>query len=336
MTSYERFMAVLEGGPADRAPVAPAIFGVAARLNGYKLSEYVTSGKVIAETQLKAREQIGHDVLFAFADLSVEAEALGCILDYENDAYPSIRRYVLDDINEIDNIGPPDFSKNGRFPVVLEACSRMREAEGNNCLIAACVMGPLSIASQLIGLEKLLYLTVDNPEGVEHLLDFTEDVALRYGKALMLAGAHCPFIFDPVASPVVIPSSLFLRYEAPRLKRIYDAFRAEGSRVSWISIAGATQRIIPHFSEIGINLATIDYVVPITEAFELESNIAFNGNLKPYSFVSGTAGTIREEVKSCVREARGKGRYIVGSGCEIPVESNSENIRAIVEAVEHA
>ncbi|MBT9537779.1 MAG: uroporphyrinogen decarboxylase, partial [Nitrospirae bacterium] len=62
-------------------------------------------------------------------------------------------------------------------------------------------------------------------------------------------------------------------------------------------------------------------------------NIALNGNLKPYSFVSCSPAEMKEEVRRCLMEAKGKGNYIIGSGCEIPVESNIENIRAMVEAV---
>ncbi len=114
---------------------------------------------------------------------------------------------------------------------------------------------------------------------------------------------------------------------------MYDSFKEEGSPVSWISIAGATHKIIPYFEKSGVNLATIDYVVPLSEAFELGGNIVLNGNLKPYSFVSDTPYEIKEKVKNCLNEAEGKRNYIVGSGCEIPLEASIENVRAIVEAV---
>lgn len=331
MTSYERLLTAVNGGLPDRPPVAPEVFGVTARLNGYRISQYVTDGFIIAQSQLKARKGIGYDILFAFADLSVEAEALGCTLRYEDDAYPSVITNILQSIEDVDDLTLPNPLKQGRMPVVIEACRRLRESVGNECLIAACVMGPASIAAQIIGLEKFLYLLVDNPDGVNKVLDFTENVAIAYGKALIKAGAHCPVVFDPVASPAVIPSSLFVHYEVYRLKRMYDVFRSEGSQISWISIAGATQKIIPHFKKAGINLATVDYVVPLSEAFRLADGITLNGNLKPYSFVSCSPCEMKEEVKRCLMEAKNRRNYIVGSGCEVPVESNVENIRAIVE-----
>ncbi|MEW6410426.1 MAG: uroporphyrinogen decarboxylase family protein [Nitrospirota bacterium] len=179
MTSYEKLLSVINGVLPEERPVAPEVFGLTARINGYNVFQYVSDGSVIAESQLKAREAIGYDILFAFADLSVEAEALGCTLHYEEDAYPFIEKHVLRDMYDIKELKFPDPSKDGRMPVLLKACRWLREAAGNECLIAACVLGPLTIASQLMGLERFLYQLADGPERVEQLLDFTEEVAIR-------------------------------------------------------------------------------------------------------------------------------------------------------------
>jgi uroporphyrinogen decarboxylase len=334
MTSYERVINAINGRIPDRTPVAPEVFGITARISGYSIYEYVTDGKVIAESQLKAREAIGYDILFAFADLSVEAESLGCTLHYEKDAYPSIKDYILKRPEDVDNLDLPVPTKEGRMPVVLEACGRLRAAVDDECLIAACVMGPFSIASQILGLEKLLYQLVDNPDGISNLLDFTEMVAVQYGKALVKAGAHCPVVFDPVVSPAVLPPSMFASNEVPRLRRMFDAFKKEGALVSWISIAGPTQKILPYFKEAGINLATVDYVVNISEAFEVVDQITINGNIKPYSFITDTPIQIKESVRRCLSESKGKTNYIIGSGCEVPLEADVKTLIGMVEAAE--
>jgi len=333
MTSYERLLNAVCGRPCDRTPVAPQLFGNAARLNGHCLQEYVTDGRVLAESQLKLRNDIGHDILFAFADLNIEAEALGCVLRYEKDSYPSIEKHVLASVCDIAGIEIVAPSHSGRMPVVLEACTRLRESAGDDCVVTACVMGPISIASQLMGIEAFLYRLADAPVEVNSVLDLAEHVAVAYGKALLQAGAHCIVVFDPIASPSVLPLSLFVNYEFPRLKRMSQAFKAAGAPISWISIAGATQKLMPYFKGAGINLATVDYVVPLSEAFEIADSMALNGNLKPYSFVSDTPEALKAKIKQCLLDARGHARYILGSGCEVPVETKIESLRAMMEAV---
>ncbi|HSB34196.1 MAG TPA: uroporphyrinogen decarboxylase family protein, partial [Nitrospirota bacterium] len=304
-----------------------------ARLNGYRIADYVSDGGVIAESQLAARAELGYDILFAFADLSVEAEALGCVLQFEADAYPSVVRPCARDAKDALEMAMPDTAKDGRMPVVLDACRRLRESVHDDCVIAACVMGPVSIASQIMGLEPFLYLLADSSQEAERVLDITEKVALVYGTALMRAGAHCPVVFDPIASPAVIPPSLFFHHEGPRLKRLFDHFSKEGSPVSWISIAGDTRKILPTFRNIGVNLATLDYEVPLVEGFRLAGGIAVNGNLKPYSFVTQTPEEIKHLVKGCLRNAGKRYNFILGSGCEVPVESRRENLRAFVDGL---
>lgn len=334
MTSYERLLCAVQGKRPDRTPVAPALIGVTARMNGRRILDYVRDGAVIAESQTAARKDLGHDILFAAADLSVEAEALGCRLQYADDAYPSIAGHCLRDAGDIGCLRPVDPQRDGRMPVLIEASTRLRESAGNDCVVAACMMGPLSIASQMIGLESFLYLLADSSLKAEQLIDFTEQVAISYGAALLRAGAHCLIVFDPIASPSVIPPALFAHHEAPRLKRLFSRLGAEGAALSWLSIAGATQKIVPLYSKIGIDLATIDYEVPLVQGFRLGAGIALNGNLKPFSFVSSTPDQIKESAKDCLRTAGKRNNFVIGSGCEVPVESGRENLAALVEAAE--
>lgn len=333
MTSYERVLFAAGGGIPDRPPVAPQLFGVAARLNGHTIKEYVTDGALIAACQRRLRQELGHDILFASADLSVEAEALGCLLRYEDDAYPAVQSPVVAHPDDGGALRQPEPAKDGRMPVVLEACARLREAAGDECLVASCILGPLSIAAQIMGIEKLLYSLVDAPDTVGKVLDVTEAVAAAYGKALLGAGAHCLVVFDPVASPVVLPPEFFSRCEAPRLKRLYALFREEGARASWVSIAGDTRKILPLFESLGINIATIDSGVPLSEAFSLLGAVAVNGTVDTYFLVSATPPEIKNAVRTGLGEAKGRSNYIVGSGCEVPVETSFENIRAFMEAV---
>jgi len=332
MTSFDRVMSIFTGDIPDLRPVVPQIFGFTARLNGYRVNQYVTDGKVLADSQLRTRREMGYDILYAFADLLVEAEAVGCKLHYNEDAYPHLLAPVLQDLDSLEDLPLPNPEKDGRMPVLIEAARLLRGHVRNECIIAACVVGPITLASHLMGIERFLYKLIDEPAKVNKLLDYTEKVVEIYGSELLRAGAHCLIVFDPVSSPDVIPSSYFLKFESERLKRLYKHFSFLGSPISWISIAGPTQRIIPHYKESGINLATIDYEVSISEALSLSKGIVINGNLKPYDFVSDNPEDIKEKTEACLREAEGRGSFIIGTGCEIPLEARPDNIMAFVQA----
>ncbi|NOY63846.1 MAG: uroporphyrinogen decarboxylase [Nitrospirae bacterium] len=332
MTSYERVINSLKKKLTDRVPVVPEVFGVTAKLCDYSLYDYVTDASKLAESQLRAREVIGHDMVFAFADLAVESEAIGCEMIYKEDTYPAVKQPLIKNTGDLETLALPNPLKDGRMPVVIEASSRLRDAVGDTCIVAACVMGPLSIAGQIMGIENLLYQLVDTPDAVEKVLDFTEEVTRRYGKALLQAGAHCHILFDPVASPMVVPQEIFLRLELPRLKKLFKEFKQEGSLICWLSIAGNTRKILPYYRDADVELATVDYTVSLSDACKLVGDLAVNGNLMPFSFVSHSPEKIKDTAKMCIRETANKRDYLLGSGCEIPVEASIEGIKALVEA----
>ncbi len=332
MTSFERVINSIKGEQTDRVAVVPEVFGVTARVAGYNIYEYITDPNKLAKSQLMAREVLCHDMLFSFADLSVEAEALGCDLEYKDDAYPVVKAPMISTHNDLDVIELPDPYKTGRMPVVIEASSILRDKSRDECIVTACIMGPFSIAGQILGIEGLLYRIIDEPEFVDKVLDLTEEVSKAYGLALLKAGAHCHIIFDPMVSPMVVPPEIFRRFELPRLKRLFETFKQAGSLFSWLSIAGDTRKILPYYKEASVELTTVDYNVPVSDAFRL-SDIAINGNIRPFGFVTASSEEIRNEAIRCIEEAL-SGRFLLGSGCEVPIDSKIENIKALVEAAE--
>lgn len=312
-------------------PVVPEVFGFTARYKGVKIKDYVRDGEVLARCQIDGWRDFGYDGVFAFADLSVEAEALGCELAYPEDSYPYIVSPILEDLREIDTLSLPDPARDGRMPVILEACRILRRELGNRVLIAGNVLGPISIAGQLVGLDRFLYLIADEPDVVRKLLAFTTEVTIRFGLAIMEAGAHVPIVFNPMASPNVIPRAIFETYELPNLRRVFEAFRRAGSPITWMSTAGNTSTILPLYPSASINLATIDYSVSLKEAGGMVPELAINGNIKPFLFDTLDEADMREEIERVIGEAGGRRGFLLGSGCEIPLEAKPENLALLVE-----
>ena len=90
MNPLERVKATLQCERTDRIPVIPEVAAVTAKLRGKSVREYVSNGEVLAECQLAAQETFQYDVVIAFADLCVEAEAIGWDCYY----HEGIRHYL--------------------------------------------------------------------------------------------------------------------------------------------------------------------------------------------------------------------------------------------------
>ena len=333
MNSLERIQAAVSFGTPDRVPVVAQVFGHAAVFSGVDLSNYVQDGGLLARCQEQALRYYGYDAVFALMDVNVEAEALGSRLTYRANQYPVIDSYALTDASDVDRLQIPDPQGAGRMPELLRAARLLRQAVGDEVLVVGCVMGPMTLAVQLLSLEATLFLAADDPDQFAHLLDFTTEVVTCFGVAQLKAGAHLPIVFDPAATAEVLPPQFYREFELPRLARVFAAFKRVGSAANWLHIAGAVQPILSYYPQAGVELANIDYCVDPAAAVNALPRTCLDGNIKPLLFVEGTPAEIKDEASRLLGQFANRGGFILSSGCEIPVEARPDTIAAMVSAV---
>ena len=196
---------------------------------------------------MNALNQYGYDAVFSVMDVSVETEAAGSVLRYPKNNYPVVEKYAFSTGGDWDGFSIPDPLKAGRMPEMLRALEILRRETGGETLVVGCVVGPFTLTTQLLGMEDALYLAVDDAPRLERLMDFATETIIRFGKAQLKAGAHLPIVFNPSASPAVIPPQFFREFELPRLKRIFEAFKESGSLANWLHIAGPVGPILPYY-----------------------------------------------------------------------------------------
>jgi len=259
MNSLQRIGAAINFAASDRVPVIAQVFGHAAVMEHVPLGDYLKNGEILAHCQLKALDRYGYDAVFALMDTGVETEAAGSRLYYQKDDYPYVEQYVLAGADEVKRLAVPDPQSSGRMPEILKAAKMLRRETGDGTLVVGCVMGPMTLAIQLLGAEKALFLAADEPEAFNRVLDYAAEVAIVFGLAQIDAGAHLPVVFDPSASPAVIPSGFFREFELPRLTRVFAAFKEKGAMANWLHIAGPAETIYPYYPEAGVDIANADY-----------------------------------------------------------------------------
>ncbi len=332
MNSLGRIQAAISFEAAKPSPVIAQVFGHTAVFAGETIQEYVRSGRKVAECQLKALARYGYDAVFAIMDVNVETEALGSRLVYRVDDYPFVLSYAHSKSTNLDVVAAPDPGSAGRMPEILEALRILRGELKDEVLVVGGVLGPMTLATQLLGMETALYLAIDDPESFEKFLDFAVEVVIRFGIAQIDAGAHVPLIFDPSASQAVIPGHFFSKFELPRLKKVLDAFRTAGALAGWLHIAGPIKSILPFCEDAGADIINFDYCVDPAECLQKLPSTCCNGNIKSLDFQEASPEGIFSEAKRLLNIFENRGGFILSSGCEIPPGSKSESIDALVSA----
>ncbi len=333
MNSLERVMAAINFQETDRTPIIAPVFGHAAHLANISMDRYLQDGELLAKCQIQALEHYNYDAVFALMDVNVETEAMGSVLQYEHNTYAGIKNYAISSPSDIFNLSLPDFTRAGRIPELLQAASILRQEVGHNTLVVGVALGPLNLACQLMGMEKTLYLAVDEPEIFTQLLDFCTEFCISFGVAQINAGVHLPILFDVSASSEVIPPQFFREFELPRLKKIFRAFKAAGASANWLFITGNIDPILPYYAEADVDIANFDYCVTPETIKKSLPGICVNGNIKPILFEYGDPGEISAISADLLEQFSKRRGFILCAGCEIPLQAKPENIKAMVESV---
>ncbi len=333
MNSLERVEAAIQFKDTDRVPVIAQVFGHAAAIARVPLDRYVSDGEILARCQMQALDRYGYDAVFSVMDTGVEAEAAGSVLEYRADRYPAVKHYALSMDFDPESLILPDPQRDGRMPEMLKALDILRKELKNEVLIVGCVMGPITLATQLVGMERALYMAIDDRDRLETLLDFGTDTAVAFGLAQIQAGAHLPIVFDPAASPAVIPSGLFRQLEVPRLTRIFQSFKEGGAAGAWFHAMGPAAPILSFLPESGADIANFDYYVSAKEAMTILPHTCLDGNIKSLLFLEGTPDRITRQSRDLLDAFGPRGGFILSSGCEIPPEAEPGTVAAMVNAV---
>lgn len=332
MRSIERIQAAVAFQPTDRLPVIAQVFGHAAVVAGKTIHDYVRSGRELAHCQLKALDRYGYDCVFSVMDVNVETEALGSKLVYPLHDYPYVQSHAFTTGTNLDHVSIPDPFLQGRMPEILEALRILRREVGEETLVVGCILGPMTLAAQLVGMETALYLAIDDPDSFGKLLDFAVRVVVRFGAAQIEAGAHLPLVFDPSASTAVIPPSFFREFELPRLKKLFSELKDAGALSGWLHIAGPIAPILPFYEETGAGIFNFDYCVGPDEIMKAAPGLCFDGNIKSLDFETEEPESIFNQSLRLQQLFSTRGGFILSSGCEIPPGSRPENVAALVSA----
>lgn len=330
MTPLTRLINIIQGKKVDIAPCMPLVFGYAASFSGIKLREYLQRGEVLAQAQLQAQSRIGYEALFVNGGNSVGSEALGCILHYPGNDYPYIIQPALEDLRAVSKLKVPEPLETRRMSEMISACRILRKEVGDSLPIVGCVLGPVSIAGQLAGLDKLLYLLADDPMAFQQLLNITMQVSRDFGKALLQAGAHLIMLMDPTASQNIFPVAVFREYVLPLITELCRDYHQAGALAVWLMITGRTKDILPYYPQAGVDLATFDYEVAFVDAVNAAPSIALTGNIRPYDLVSCEPREIKSQCIELLKMGQAAHGFILGTGCEVPLNGKPENIEVMV------
>jgi len=332
MDSLERVRRTIRGEPVDHLAAQPVVMMFAARHAGMTFADYTRDGAKLAAAQLKLSEDFGVDCLLTCSDPAREvADIAGPdSIDWFEDQGPAINedRAALRDPARLKGLRVPDPLGGGRMHDRIRAIEILRRQAGPGASVVGWVEGPLALAAELRGLNRLMIDFLDEPGFVGDLLDFAAEVALAYAPAQIEAGADTLGMSDAAAS--MIAPELYETFVFPRQRRILDAVRRRYPRViTRIHMCGRTDPLHAIMGRLEADIYELDFPCDLG---------AGRRNLGPRAVICGNVSTITDLLEgtpervyeACRRCHRTCGRFhIVGAGCEVSPHTPPENLRAL-------
>jgi uroporphyrinogen decarboxylase len=338
MTSLQRTMAVLDHQIPDRVPVALHNFLMAARMVGADFAEVMRSGEMLAEAQLAAWREFGHDVIMHENGVCAEAEALGCEIFYPHDSAPHVKETILKSLGDVPKLRIPDPEKTFPLNELLKATRILvRETKGQVFIMGRADQGPVALALALFGPENFLLAAGDEslrPQILE-LVDFTSRLNVVYGEAQRRAGAHGSSI-GAVGNSLISPQ-MYDELELPGDRKFCHAMRAVDCR-SFVHSCGNETKMLPHLISSGADCLELD---PLTDPGvckkATQGKVSVLGMLDPHGVLRrGDVEEVRRHTLDIMRIMAPHGGFLMGPGCSLPPETPELSIHTVMECARTA
>ncbi len=330
MNGRERVLAFLKGESVDRLPLMPVVMMFCADQIGVKYGEYVQDYRVLAEAQIQTAERFGFDIVSNMSDPAREAFDCGAHIEFFDDQPAAIVESdaLLADKASLVGLQMPDPLSGGRMHAAVNALSLMKERVGNEKVIMGWVEGPCAEAADLRGINTLMFDFYDDPDFVRRLFDFVTELALRYARVQVDAGADIIGVGDAAAS--LIGPKFYDEFVWPYEKKLVDGIHAMGAVVR-LHICGHASRIVSGMGRLKCEIVDLDYFTPVDAARQaMGSDQILLGNIDPVRALrNASPGEVTASFAECHRQAGD--RFIIGAGCEVPRDTPLENVRAMIE-----
>lgn len=327
MTGKERIQKAFKLEATDTIPWVPFVGVHGGSLIGVTATEFLQSRDHIVNGLSKAIELYQPDGIPVLFDLQLEAELLGCRLNWSNDNPPAVVSHPLIEGVSIADLGMPDETM-GRIPLVMEATRQLREKYPDLALYGL-ITGPFTLALHLLGTDIFMKLFED-PDYVIDLFNYCEKVAEKMIDLYVEAGCDVIAVVDPMTSQ--IDPVTFETFVSPPMINIFEYIREKGALGSFF-VCGHAQQNIEVMCGCKPDNISIDENIPLdyVRDMALSHDISFGGNLQlTVALLMGTPEDAAFNALDCI-ELGGSRGFILAPGCDLAMATPAENIMAVAK-----
>ena len=335
LNSRERVLRFFRKEQIDRVPVFSGFGNVTVHgleKYGWKFADIHLDARKMASMAASTSQLFGLECAVVPFDMGVEAEALGAGVNfYPNHTdvlYPTISEKVAEKVEDLSLQVPSDLAVAGRIPMVVKSIRLLKEEVGSQVAIGSWVLGPYTLAGQLVDIGDLAKMALKKPDMVNKVLDRLAGVLIEMSRIYRQAGADYMTIREMGAGPDILSPRIFKSLIRPHLEKVFAAI--ESPKI--LHICGDTNSIVEQMALCGADAISVDQKNNVAESRkEVGPDMFILGNIDPYGVVVKGKP---DDVENAVKDAIDNGVNAIWPGCDIFPTAPRQNMEALMAATQ--
>jgi [methyl-Co(III) methanol-specific corrinoid protein]:coenzyme M methyltransferase len=324
LTGKERVLKMFKKEPIDRMPCFSGQGTVtvqAIEKMDTQFAKIHNNAELMAGAAITSARMWGLDGLAIPFDMAIVAEAMGRGVSL----YDAVEGIIYPTVDEIDI--PGNYMSQGRMPVVDKAVEILKK-EAPDLAVSAWVLGPFTLAGQIMELDILLKGLKKKKEQIEAFLAQVTQVTIDLCKHYESLGVDFITVREMGSGTDLLSPRMWKTLIQPNLTKVFAAI----SIPSVNHICGSTDMIIEMMHECGADAISVDQKNDLVETRKkLGNDILIFGNFDPYGTLTTMESTaeVTDVIKKCIDD----GVDSVWPGCDIWPDVKKENMETYVQTV---
>lgn len=310
-------------------PVMPIMTHPGIELIGKKVIDAVKDGQVHYEAVMALRKRFPQSVASTtIMDLSMEAEAFGANIVFEDNEVPTVSGRMLESAEDVVKLQVPSLDTM-RVPEYIKA-NKLAAASLDVPLFGGCI-GPFSLAGRLYDMTELMMAMYIDPDTANILLDKCTQFILDYCVRIKESGSAGVVMAEPAAG--LLSNDDCYTYSSLFVKKIIERVQ-DDDFVVMLHNCGNTGQCTKAMIETGAAALHFGNAIDMAQVLaEVPSDIAVSGNIDPVEIMKfGTPQQVEESAKKLLKLAEKHTNFILSTGCDVPPETPFENIESLFNA----
>ncbi len=199
-------------------------------------------------------------------------------------------------------------------------------------LVSTGVTGPFSQVCLLMGIERVMMATIEDPVGLHRAIEKRLPLALRWIEEMAEFDPGCIWIGEGLASASLIGPTTYQEFVVPYERALVEKIRQVGVP-SVLHICGKLDPSLHLIPDTETDCLEADWQVDLADAkSRIGDRVSIKGNLNTTNLVSDGPEKIYELSKEAIEDAAEGGGFILSSGCALGRDTPPENVEAMIQA----